>query len=84
MCRKESRMFWSGYYCSKCKRLQDTIAIFGDRVYEVVENVLMRNDEKKQILKIDDEIKKEIEDKSYNLRCKKKKDKKENETVTKM
>ncbi len=83
MCRNESRMHWSGYYCEKCKRLQDTIAIFGDRVYEVVENVLMRNDTQKQTIKISDEIKKEIEDKTYNLRCKKKV-KRELEPLTKM
>jgi hypothetical protein len=59
-----------GYYCEKCKRIQDTIAIYGDRVYEVVENVLMRTPDKQEH-KIKNEIKKEIETKEYNLRTKK-------------
>jgi len=72
LCRTEPRMNWSGYYCKKCKSLQDSIACFGDRVYEVVDSVLMRKDKDKQQIKIADEIKKEIELKQYNLRCKKK------------
>ena len=80
LCRTEPRMYWSGYYCEKCKKLQDAIACFGDRVFEVVDNVLMRKDQGKQQIKIADEIKKEIEIKTYNLRCKKKKE----ETATKM
>ena len=70
LCRNEPRMNWSGYYCEKCKRIQDTIAIYGDRVYEVVESVLMRTPDKQEH-KIKDEIKKEIETKEYNLRKKK-------------
>ena len=72
LCRTEPRMNWSGYYCKKCKSLQDSIACFGDRVYEVVDSVLMRKDKDKQQIKIADEIKKEIELKQYNLRTKKK------------
>ena len=72
LCRVENRISWStGYFCIRCKKLQDTIAIFGDRVYDVVDNVLMRNDEEKQIIKEADEIKKEISQKEYNLRKKK-------------
>lgn len=72
LCRTEPRMNWSGYYCKKCKGLQDSIACFGDRVYEVVDSVLLRKDKDKQQIKIADEIKKEIELKQYNLRTKKK------------
>lgn len=74
LCRTKSRMsFSTGYFCKKCKKLQDTIAIFGDRVFDVVDNVLMRNDEEKQIIKEADEIKREITSKEYNLRKKNKK-----------
>ena len=75
LCRKESRSRYLGYYCEKCKRIQDTIAIYGDRVYEVIENVLMRTEEK-QAHKIKEEIKKEIETKEHNLRSSTKKQKK--------
>ncbi len=81
LCRHEPRMNWSGYYCEKCKGLQDAIACFGDRVYEVVDSVLLRKDAGKQAIKIADEIKKEIQHKTYNLRCKKDKVKEE---VTKL
>ena len=73
LCRTNERMYWSGYYCEKCKKLQDSIACFGDRVYEVIDSVLMRKDLEKQQIKIADEIKKEIEIKEANLRCKKRK-----------
>ena len=63
LCRAEPRARYMGYYCEKCKRIQDTIAIYGDRVYEVVD---------KQEHKIKEEIKKEIETKEHNLRSKKK------------
>ena len=79
--RNEPSMHWSGYYCEKCKGLQDAIACFGDRVYEVVDSVLLRKDAGKQAIKIADEIKKEIQHKTYNLRCKKDKGKEE---VTKL
>ena len=71
LCRTEPRMNWSGYYCKKCKALQDAIACFGDRVYEIVDSVLLRKDKNKQQIKIADEIKKEIEVKEYNLKSKK-------------
>ncbi len=72
LCRTEPRAKYMGYYCEKCKRIQDTIAIYGDRVYEIVENVLMRTPDKQEY-KIKDEIKKEIETKEHNLRSGKKK-----------
>ena len=71
LCRTEPRMNWSGYYCKKCKRIQDTIAIYQDRVYDVVESVLMRTQDKQE-QKIKEEIKKEIVSKEYNLRRTKK------------
>lgn len=66
LCRDKPRIAWSGYYCKECKRLQDAIAIYGDRVYEVVEEVLFRSPDK-QNLKIKCEIKKEIKIKQCQI-----------------
>tara|TARA_R110002012_G_C11418558_1_gene587936 strand:- start:281 stop:547 length:267 start_codon:yes stop_codon:yes gene_type:complete len=57
-------------FCSKCKKIKNYLSIYNERVYEVLDSVLARTQEKQQI-KIADEIKKEIEVKQYNLRCKK-------------
>ena len=42
LCRKENRENYLGYYCSKCKRIQDLINLYGDEVYEVLEICLVR------------------------------------------
>ena len=60
--------------CSKCKKIKHYISIYNDRVYEVLDSVLSRCEEK-QDNKIKSEIQKEIENKKYNLRSDK--DKKE-------
>ena len=67
MCRDKPRMSWSGYFCADCKRLQDSISIYGDRVYEVVEEVLFRTGDKQEH-KIKSEIKKEIKKKQSQLK----------------
>lgn len=62
----------SGYFqkwCPKCRALKHQILLWGDRIYDVVDNVMCRSHEK-QDLKIKCEIKKEIENKAYNLRSK--------------
>jgi len=67
LCRDKPRLHWgTGYYCKQCKRLQDAIAIYGDRVYEVVEEVLFRTGDKQEH-KIKSEIKKEIKKKQTQL-----------------
>ncbi len=62
----------SGYFqkwCPRCRALKHQILLWGDRIYDVVDNVMCRTLDK-QDLKIKCEIKKEIENKAYNLRSK--------------
>jgi len=42
LCRNESREHLLGYYCAKCKRIQDLINLYGDEVYDVLEICLVR------------------------------------------
>ena len=46
LCRKDERISYLGYYCEKCKKVQDLLSIYGDRVYEVLESVLCRTKDK--------------------------------------
>tara|TARA_R110000744_G_scaffold368559_1_gene478506 strand:+ start:199 stop:405 length:207 start_codon:yes stop_codon:yes gene_type:complete len=59
LCREESRISTLGYYCHNCKKIQDLISVYGKRVYEVLEEVLVRK-EAQQKHKIVQEIKKEV------------------------
>tara|TARA_R110000744_G_scaffold130086_6_gene237621 strand:+ start:498 stop:704 length:207 start_codon:yes stop_codon:yes gene_type:complete len=59
LCREESRISTLGYYCYNCKKIQDLISVYGKRVYEVLEEVLVRK-EAQQKHKIVQEIKKEV------------------------
>ena len=62
----------SGYFqkwCPQCRALKHQILLWGDRIYEVVNSVMCRSEDK-QNLKVKMEIKKEIENKEYNLRSK--------------
>ena len=59
LCREESRISSLGYYCHNCKKIQDLISVYGKRVYEVLEEVLVRK-EAQQKHKIVQEIKKEV------------------------
>jgi hypothetical protein len=63
--------FWFGALCSNCRRIKHFISIYKSRVYEVLDSVLSRTDDKQKI-KEADEIKKEIENKEHNLRSSKK------------
>lgn len=54
------------YYCNDCTKLKRTINLMGDRVYEVVENVLSRNKKEQESI-IKDEIKEEIKAKTDSL-----------------
>tara|TARA_R110001632_G_scaffold29349_2_gene78015 strand:+ start:128 stop:382 length:255 start_codon:yes stop_codon:yes gene_type:complete len=71
LCEKESVEFWFGKLCCKCRRIKHHISINGDRVYEILDNVLSRI-ETKQIIKEAEEIKTEIKVKEMNLRSGKK------------
>tara|TARA_R110002072_G_scaffold14112_3_gene58954 strand:- start:611 stop:853 length:243 start_codon:yes stop_codon:yes gene_type:complete len=70
MCEKNKVEFWFGSLCSKCRRIKHHININGNRVYEILDSVLSRTEEK-QIIKEAEEIKKEIKIKEHNLRSKK-------------
>ena len=70
LCEKKPVEFWFGSFCSDCRRIKHHISINGDRVNEILDNVLSRTEEK-QTLKEAEEIKKEIKVKEHNLRSKK-------------
>lgn len=62
----------SGYFhkwCPQCRALKHQILLWGDRIYEVVNSVMCRSEDK-QNLKIKMEIKKEIENKENKLKSK--------------
>lgn len=59
LCEKETCLTTS--ICEKCRRIKHLINLYGDRVYEVLEEVLIRTD-KQQENKIGLEIKKEKEE----------------------
>lgn len=44
--------------CTKCRRIKHLLNLYGDRVYEVLEAVLIRSEDKQE-LKIQNEIKNE-------------------------
>lgn len=53
-------------FCPKCRSLKHQILLWGDRVHEIVNEVLCRSEEK-QNNKIKQEINKEIEEKKKLL-----------------
>ena len=54
-------------FCPSCKKIKHYISLWGDRIHEILDNVLTRDIEK-QDNKIKVEIKDEIEKKAYSLR----------------
>ena len=68
LCEKPSE-FWFGSLCGKCRKIKHLMSIHGERVYEILDNVLSRAKDK-QIIKEAEEIKEEIISKQYNLRNK--------------
>lgn len=71
LCEKES--CYVSRFCPKCRRVKHLLNLYEERVYDVLENVLVRAGDK-QDNKIKVELKKEIESKEYNLRSKEKKE----------
>ena len=54
------------WYCSDCSKLKRLINLHGSRVYEILDNVLLRSEDKqknKELL----EIKKEVQDQEKKL-----------------
>ena len=75
LCEKETVITTN--LCEKCRRIKHLINLYEERVYEVLENVLVRNTEG-QLKKESQEISKDIEKKKeYNLRSVKKEEIKE-------
>jgi len=69
LCERETVI--TTHLCVKCRRVKHLINLYEDRVYEVLENVLVRNQEG-QLKKETQEISRDIEKKEkYNLRNKK-------------
>lgn len=68
LCERETVILY--HLCEKCRRVKHLINLYENRVYEVLENVLVRNEEGQQ-KKEGQEINKDIEKKKdYNLRNK--------------
>jgi glutaredoxin len=64
LCEKETVL--TTRLCDKCRRIKHLLNLYENRVYEVLENVLVRNEED-QKLKESQEISKDIEKKKeYN------------------
>ena len=55
-----------GYYCSKCKRIQDLINLYGEEVYEVLEICLVRTPDQ-QSNKTNYITKKKLEDQKNKI-----------------
>jgi hypothetical protein len=70
---KERESYWS-HYCTSCRRIKHLLNLYGDRVNEVLEHVLVRAEDK-QKYKINEKVKEDIEKKQYSLRSQTKKDK---------
>lgn len=47
---------YTSHVCVKCRRIKHLLNLYGDRVYEVLEAVLVRSEDKQEI-KIQNEIK---------------------------
>ena len=67
LCEKET--CYISKFCDKCRKIKHYLNLYNDRVYEILDSVLSRSEEK-QDNKIQVEIKTEIENKKYNLRRK--------------
>ena len=63
---KERESYWV-HYCTSCRKIKHLLNLYGDRVNEVLEHVLVRPVDKQEH-KIKDEVKKDIEKKTYSLR----------------
>lgn len=59
LCERETCV--TTHICEKCRRIKHLINLYEERVYEVLEAVLVRSEDKQE-LKIQQEIKKEKEE----------------------
>ena len=65
LCEKEA--CYTSKFCDKCRRIKHLINLYEDRVYLVLENVLVREVDKQEN-KVKAEINKVIEGKKFALR----------------
>ena len=65
----EEQTCYVSYLCDDCRALKHIKLTYKDRFNQVIQSVLVRSPEK-QDYKIKDEIKKDIESKTYALRSK--------------
>tara|TARA_R110002110_G_scaffold22870_2_gene88146 strand:+ start:120 stop:356 length:237 start_codon:yes stop_codon:yes gene_type:complete len=65
LCEKE--VCYVSRFCSKCRKLKWYLNIYNERVYQILDNVLSRTDNK-QHLKESEEIKKEIKTKLTQIK----------------
>jgi len=70
LCERSDEYLFTSHLCSKCRKIKHYINIYDERVFEVLDNVLSRTEDK-QDNKIKVEIKTEIENKEMVLRNKK-------------
>ena len=70
MCEKKDRVAYFSYYCEDCRKIKHLLNLYGDRVNEVLEHVLVRTEDK-QTYKINEKVKADIDSKTYSLRSKK-------------
>lgn len=67
LCENKERVAYFSYFCEDCRKIKHLLNLYGDRVNEVLEHVLVRPIDKQEH-KIKDEVKKDIETKAYSLR----------------
>lgn len=77
LCEKNEEYLFVSKFCNKCRKIKHLINLYGDRVYEVLDEVLVKN-EKEQEEHIQEELKNELTKTEYNLRNKKENEKKNN------
>lgn len=69
LCEKNEEYLFVSKFCGKCRKIKHLINLYGDRVYEVLDEVLVKN-EKEQEEHIKEELKNELTKTEYNLRNK--------------
>lgn len=70
LCEKSEEYLIISKFCSKCRKIKHLLNLYGDRVYEVLDEVLVKN-ETEQEEHIKEELKNELIKTEYNLRNKK-------------
>ena len=48
MCEKKDRVGYFSYYCEDCRKIKHLLNLYGERVHEVLETVLVRPVDKQE------------------------------------